>query len=125
LTDDLLKTKPKNSPNPQKWLDKNGKITIDKDGTWNYTNSKGQNVKYPNGYPDFKEAGLVKQEVDIGKFDNYTSDFKKADSLAPNGPRDSVNNTWHHSQDGCTLQEVNKSIHKQFTHRGGMVLKKK
>ena len=125
LTDDLLNTKPKNSPNPQKWLNKNGQISIDKNGTWKYTNSNGQSVKYPNGYPDFKEAGGVKQEIDIGKFSDYATDFKKADLLAPNGPRDPVKNTWHHSQDGHTLQEVNKSIHKQFTHRGGMFLKKK
>ncbi|MCD2206651.1 HNH endonuclease [Listeria booriae] len=34
-------------------------------------------------------------------------------------------NTWHHHQDGETLQEVNKEIHKDYTHRGGMSLKKK
>ena len=33
-----------------------------------------------------------------------------------------VNNTWHHSQDGHTLQEVDKAVHKEFTHRGGMSL---
>ena len=72
---------------------------------------------------DFKGAGLVRQEVDIGKFKDYITDFKKADALAPNGPRNAVKNTWHHSQDGHTLQEVNKVIHKEFTHRGGMALK--
>ncbi len=124
LTEDLLQTKPKNSPNPQKWLDNNGTISVDKDGVWSYTNSKGQSVKYTDGYPDFKNAGLVKQEVDIGGFKDYTTDFKRADSLAPNGPRDAVNNTWHHSQDKFTLQEVDKVVHKEFTHRGGMSLKK-
>ncbi|WP_348774569.1 HNH endonuclease [Ruthenibacterium lactatiformans] len=123
LTSTLLETKPKNSPNPQKWLDKQGKISIDKQGVWSYTNDKGQTVKYPDGYPDFKGAGLVRQEVDIGKFKDYITDFKKADALAPNGPRNAVKNTWHHSQDGHTLQEVNKVIHKEFTHRGGMALK--
>ena len=61
LTSTLLETKPKNSPNPQKWLDKQGKISIDKQGVWSYTNDKGQTVKYPDGYPDFKGAGLVRQ----------------------------------------------------------------
>ena len=122
LTDNLLQTKPKNSPNPQKWLNKGGKISIDKDGVWVYTNSKGQSVKYVDGYPDFKGAGLTNQEVDIGQFKDYTTDFKNADLLAPNGPRDAVNNTWHHSQDGHTLQEVDKAVHKEFTHRGGMSL---
>ena len=122
LTDNLLQTKPKNSPNPQKWRNKGGKISIDKDGVWVYTNSKGQSVKYVDGYPDFKGAGLTNQEVDIGQFKDYTTDFKNADLLAPNGPRDAVNNTWHHSQDGHTLQEVDKAVHKEFTHRGGMSL---
>ena len=29
-------------------------------------------------------------------------------------------NTWHHHEDLKTLQEVNKSIHAEFTHRGGV-----
>ncbi len=61
LSDDILKTKPKNSPNPEKWLQKGGQISIDDSGTWTYTNSEGVSVKYTGGYPDFKEAGLVKQ----------------------------------------------------------------
>ena len=76
-------------------------------------------MKYVDGYPDFKGARLDKsREVDIGQFKDYTTDFKNADLLAPNGPRDAVNNTWHHSQDGHTLQEVDKAVHKEFTHRG-------
>lgn len=77
MSNDVLKTKPKNSPNPEKWIKGNGNISIDQNGTWTYTNSNGQSVRYVDGYPDFKEAGLVKQEVDIGEFKNYHSDFKK------------------------------------------------
>lgn len=33
-------------------------------------------------------------------------------------------NTWNHYEDLKTLQEVNKSIHAEFTHRGGVSLKK-
>ncbi|MFD1901153.1 HNH endonuclease [Enterococcus termitis] len=103
LTKELLETKPKNSRDPRKWLDKGGEISVLDDGTWVYTNAKGQSVKYTNGFPD----------------------FKKADKLASNGPRDAVNNTWHHHQDLETLQEVDKAIHKEFTHKGGMALKKR
>lgn len=46
------------------------------------------------GFPDFKSADLVKQEVDIGGFNNYYDDFSRADELAPNGSRDAINNTW-------------------------------
>ena len=123
LTDMFLTTKPKMAPNPFKWLNNNKKIRIDKNNTWVYINNKGQSVRYPYGYPDFKNAGLIKQEVNIGEFKDYATDFKRADLLAPKGPRDAVNNTWHHLQDGHTLQEVDKFIHKEFTHCGGMALK--
>lgn len=119
----ILDTKPKNSPNPEKWLNNGGKVEIEND-VWKYTNKDGVTVKYNNGYPNFKEAGQVKQEVDIGGFKDYRTDFELADELAPNGPRDSINNTWHHNEDGKTLQEVDKFIHKEFTHRGGMSIKK-
>ncbi len=62
-------------------------------------------MSYPNGYPDFKSAGMVKQEVDIGEFKGYKQDFAQADKLAPNGPI-SEKSTWHHKEDGRTLQEV-------------------
>lgn len=93
------------------------------DGIWTYHHPDGHSVRYHDGYPDFKSAGLVKQEVDIGGFEDYNIDFKKADELAPNGPRDAENNTWHHHQDGKNMQEMNKEIHKDYTHRGGMSLK--
>lgn len=34
-------------------------------------------------------------------------------------------NTWHHHQNGTTMQEVNSDIHSRFTHRGGVSAKKK
>ena len=117
--------KHKNSPNPKKWLNNGGSISIDNDGVWTYINPDGHSVKYIDEFPDFKSAGLVKQDVNIGEFKNYYDDFKKADELATNVPRDAINNTWHHNQDGKTMQEVNKEIHKDYTHRGGMSIKKK
>lgn len=123
LTSDLLSSKPKHSPNPKKWIESGGEIHIDADGVWSYKSNDGIIVQYPDGYPDFKGAGLVKQEVNIGEFKNYASDFKNADVLAPDGPRDAINNTWHHLQDNQTLQEIDKNIHKMFTHIGGMATK--
>jgi len=114
---DILETKPKYSPAPEKWLDNHGRTTIE-NGAWKYTNAQGTSVTYKNGYPDFKGSGYVKQEVDIGGFSNRTADFKKADRLTtqPKSP----DSTWHHNENGRTLQEVNRDIHKQFTHRGGI-----
>lgn len=118
----ILKTKPKHSPNPQKWFKKDGKISIDENNIWTYHDSRGNKVSYGNGYPDFKKANLVKQEVELDKFENYKKDFEKGDEKAKsNGnPRDANNNTWHHHENKKTLQEINKEIHKDFSHKGGM-----
>lgn len=100
--------KPKNSPNPTKWQKKGGEIKIDENGTWIYTNKDGIKVAYKKGYPDFKRAGLVEQEVDINSFNDYYTDFKKADAFAERKKR--IENTWHHHEDGKTMQEVNKKF---------------
>jgi len=118
IPNDVLKTKPLNSPNVDNWLEKGGRITI-RNGEWTYTDSQGNSITYKNGYPDFKGSGYVKQEVDIGPFTNRSSDFRIADKMAPNGPKSNTS-TWHHNEDGRTLQEVNRDIHKRFTHRGGI-----
>ena len=119
LTKEQLKGKPKNSPNPDKWFKKNGTISIDDEGIWTYHDWEGNSVSYPDGYPDFKSAGMVKQEVNIGPFQGYNKDFPRGDELAPNGPI-SESSTWHHHQDGVTLQEVLTKLHERFRHRGGM-----
>lgn len=62
---------------------------------------------------------MVKQEVNIGPFKGYNKDFPRGDELAPNGPI-SESSTWHHHQDGVTLQEVLTKLHERFRHRGGM-----
>lgn len=64
------------------------------------------------------------QKVNIGGFKSRRIDAKKANQLAPNGPRHK-NNVWHHSQDGCTMQEVIGEIHRRFTHKGGFALRKR
>jgi hypothetical protein len=126
FTKEQLDTKPLYSRDPEKWLNKGGKIEIDEDGTWTYIDWEvpPNKVSYPQGFPDFKYAGFVKQEVKIGKFEKYDIDFARADELAPNGPK-SDENTWHHHEDLTTMQEVNKEMHRRFRHKGGMSLAKK
>ncbi|QNQ18829.1 HNH endonuclease [Kosakonia sp. SMBL-WEM22] len=36
------------------------------------------------------------------------------------GRGQSTKNTWHHHQNGTTMQEVPSRIHRKFTHRGGV-----
>ena len=128
FTKELRKKKPKYSPSIDKWLGGNlggvGTISIAQNGVWTYHDREGHSVSYPDEYPDFKSAGMVIQEVPIGKFESYYKDFQKADELAPKGSKASTS-TWHHHQNGTTMQEVNAKLHSRFTHEGGMALSKK
>ena len=71
---------------------------------------------YSKGYPDFDRAGLVEEKVDIGEFsDSRSTDFRNAETQTTKP----ANTTWHHSEDGHTLEAVSTKYHKLFTHRGG------
>ena len=123
ITKDIRQNKPLNSPNIDTWYEKNGSISIDKNGVWTYHDWEGNSVSYPEGYPDFKSAGLVRQEAPIGPFVDRNKDFAKAREL---GYIKSADGTWHHHEDGVTLQEVETILHDRFRHRGGISkLKKK
>ena len=119
-----LTGKPLNSPDMSKWLDKGGTIWQETDGrTWVYQDWNNNVVRYPDGYPDF--VPYERQNIDIPdlKGDHSKSiggDFGKADANAPLGQADYDVNTWHHHQNGTTMQEVPKNIHRRFTHRGGV-----
>lgn len=113
-------TKPRNSPDAEKWIGKGGKIYTDGNGTWTYVNNEDINVVYTDDYPDFKRAGLVEKTADIGGFsDSRQKDFSAAEKLVGKKP---ANTTWHHSEDGRTLEAVSTKYHKQFTHCGGFSL---
>ena len=62
--------------NVNKWIAKDGKIDVDNEGTWTYTNSKGISVGYPNGEVDFKSAGFVDFEYDIGHFEDRATEIR-------------------------------------------------
>ncbi len=74
-----------------------------------------------NGFPDFKAAGLVKAEVKITPTGSRPGDFRAANAAAkfektPEGY------TWHHHQDGTTMQLVPKNVHGDTGHTGGFSL---
>ncbi len=133
FTKEQLATKPSYSPAPDKWTKKGGTVKIDEDGTWVYTNKKGQTVRYPNGYPDFTEYAhpTVKPvEIEIASPTNRPLDNKNANKKAGLNkdsapPVASLNEapegyTWHHHQDGKTMILVDKKVHREFTHAGGV-----
>lgn len=124
LTKEQLETKPKHSRTPESWAEEGGHITIDKDGIWTYHDKEGHSVSYPDGYPDFKSAGLVEREVELNEFRGHDSDKGRANTAAKRkyGVGHRSGYTWHHNQDMHTMQEVETSIHKKFTHEGGVSL---
>ncbi|MFM7888319.1 MAG: polymorphic toxin-type HINT domain-containing protein [Pseudanabaena sp.] len=106
--------KPPYSPDPKKWTAKGGTI----DENWTYTDWEGNTVSYSDGYPDFRAGGYVRAEVEIQQKGNYTTDF--TDATAANGGVQPEGTTWHHHQNGTTMQAVDEVIHRRFTHRGGV-----
>lgn len=83
LNNNINYSKPKNSPDSKKWFDKGRNISVDKNtGVWIYYDWEGNSVSYVGGYPDFKSAGLVIQEIDLEtKFKGRTQDFALGDKL--------------------------------------------
>ena len=71
-----------------------------------------------DGYPDFKAAGVVKKEVKIKFSGDRPKDVRAANKTAglTNTPE---GHTWHHHQDGTTMQLVPTTIHEQTGHTGG------
>jgi hypothetical protein len=70
------------------------------------------------GYPDFSAAGVVKVEVKISYTGSRPGDFAAANKAAgfnqtPKGM------TWHHHQDGVTMQLVPTEVHARTGHTGG------
>ncbi|MGS7052276.1 HNH endonuclease, partial [Legionella pneumophila] len=132
FTKEIMETKPMNSPIPQKWYNKGGYISIDKNGTWTYTNKKGQSVSYPDGYPDFSEyyhPTIKPVTIEVTTPKNPQADFKKAnleaglnkdsDPPVPELNQPPTGYTWHHHEDGKTMVLVQKDIHRDFRHIGG------
>ncbi|GAC1569561.1 MAG: hypothetical protein NVS3B3_23960 [Aquirhabdus sp.] len=116
----------KNAPNRDKWVKRGGKIEDHPDGSVTYTNKEGVSVTYDSkGYPDFSPhldhpSGIKEIKVEGLQGDHYY-DFKKANEAAnlPYGGKSPPGYTWHHLEDGKSMQLVPSSIHKQFTHAGG------
>lgn len=89
--------------------------------------------KYPDGvrftadaYPDFSPYALKTTKIDPHFDGNHSSDFSKADKAAGINEAYRQDNalTWHHHQDGTTLQLVPRDIHNAVKHAGGVALAK-
>ena len=69
-----------------------------------------------NGHPDF--TGVAKTEVKIKQTGTRSGDFRAANEAAglKNTPE---GYSWHHHEDGTTMQLVPRDIHSQTGHTGG------
>ncbi|MDF2082025.1 HNH endonuclease [Bacillus pseudomycoides] len=132
ITSGILKTKPMNSPKPDKWYKKGGSISIDDNGTWTYTNKSGVSVNYPNGYPDFTpymHPNVKPVQIEVHSPKNNPKDFENANIAAKltkdtdppiiDNQRPPEGYTWHHHEDGKTMMLVDEDIHREFRHIGG------
>ena len=106
------------------------KKVVNEDGSVTYTlkNEKGElvEVTYKNGYPDFSsdmyDGKLGKAQVEIEMTGKNSVDFPRSNEQAGfgRGAYDHPDGyTWHHHQDGKTMQLVNTDVHGAAPHTGG------
>lgn len=128
-----VKPRKPRQPNQKNWEKNGGTVKRNKDGSVTYTNKDGQSVKYRNGYPDFSPYAhpTVKAvEIKVSKPTNRKVDFREANKKAeldknsnppvPASDKPPKGYTWHHHEDGKTIILVDKKIHDQFKHTGGV-----
>jgi DNase/tRNase domain of colicin-like bacteriocin len=117
-------TRKPHQPVAKKWMDNGGSIDAKADGTTTYTRSDGVAVTYDKeGFPDFTPyRHPTVKDVQIEFTGSYPKDFAAADKAAgiTEELRESQQYTWHHHQDGKTMQLIKYSVHKDFFHTGGM-----
>lgn len=111
-------------PVAKKWMDNGGSISQKADGTTTFTRSDGVSVTYDKaGFPDFTQyRHPTVKDVQIEFTGSYPKDFAAADKAAgiTEKFRKEADYTWHHHQDGKTMQLVKKDVHEDFFHTGGM-----
>lgn len=100
----------------------------------------GKPVKFKEGYPDFSEyvhaetsaAGQsvrAEVEVELSRVGNREQDFRSArdamaDKLGVSEYREPQGYTWHHSEDGTTMQLIPSELHNNVPHSGGVSMAK-
>jgi hypothetical protein len=82
-------------------------------------------VRFTNdGYPDFSPYATHTVRFDPPGFQgNHGTDFTDANRAA-NLPETPDGYTWHHHQDGHTMQLVPTEVHDAVRHAGGVAIKK-
>ena len=74
-------------------------------------------VPFNEGFTDFSQQAI--KEVKLNNLTGTNKDFALADHAAGFAYGRPSGYTWHHVQDGQTMQLVPYDIHKQTAHTGG------
>ena len=111
------KRKNRQPSNTNKNIDQT-RTTVNPDGSTTYYDLQGRPVTYnQEGYPDFSPYAEAEVQVD-----NLQGSIPPDDKLANQAVGlDSTPDgyTWHHVEDGQTMQLVPTDIHSEFPHTGG------
>lgn len=136
--DRVGKKLPKGSwPSEKRWKDEGGTIIKHPDGSRTYEkmiDSEKVSVKYNiNKYPDFtpyahptvqpvkiKVAKPTDRKADFRNANNAANLNKKSKPPVPGSNEPPRGYTWHHHEDGETMILVNKEVHADFSHTGGV-----
>lgn len=102
--------------NGGKWSGERG------NSTW--VTDSGKKVEFKDGYPDFSPHAKHKVEIDMrgtrADFDAANNAMKKTD---PNWEQPE-GWTWHHKEDGVTMELVPSEINNKIPHDGGVSIVK-
>ncbi|WP_153825228.1 PAAR-like domain-containing protein [Polyangium spumosum] len=111
-------------PVREKWEKSGGTVRDNPDGSTTFRRKDGVEVTYDkDGFPDFSRYRHPEvNDVQIEFTGNYRKDTNLADEAAGITERKRLSEgyTWHHHQDGKTMQLVKSSVHRDFFHTGGM-----
>jgi hypothetical protein len=119
----------KHMPDPAKWIEAKGRYVPQSADSITYTDAQGNAVTYRvtfgKFHADFRPyethpTGV--KEVEIKFTQNRAQDFRAANEKAGHpewGDQSPPGYTWHHHEDGKTMQLVLRSIHDLFKHVGG------
>ncbi len=99
------------------------------DGVWHPIDGSTPPVKYENGFPDF--SSVSEGSVEIPMRGNYSKNSDTGDyGLAEQAYMDKYGEmpdgyfddqfTWHHKEDGTTMELVPRDIHQANGHSGGV-----
>jgi RHS repeat-associated protein len=106
-------------PDPVAWHQKGGNVTFHTDGSMTFTDWQDNAVRYSlDFYPDFTPyVHPTNGTVPIKQTGKNKIDFPAAD--AKRGLPRPEGWTWHHHEDGTTMQLIPTIINERFSHTGG------